>query len=695
MSSFSPLVLLGALGVLSAAACGAVAAVDTSQWKCESCPFEKTGVGGTLDLGVGAVSDASARFGNATGLQKKGAFLVAGGDLRYRGEAGLFGSVDAADLGLDSRTLAAEFGQEGLYTLRLRYAEIPRHLSDTAMTPFLGSGGAVLSLPAGFPAVDTAAMPLASTLRPVELGFKRSRLDAGLTWSFGQRWAARVSLRHDVRDGTQRSAGSFFSTASQLVAPVDQVTDQLEISTSYHSRRLQATLAYQASLFRNGPDALTWANPFTPVVSGGSSGQLALAPDNQFHQVMATAGYEINPWIRASGDVAVGRMTQDAAYLAATLNPNLAVPALPASSLNGRVDTFNASLRLTATPVERLRVNASYARDVRDNRTSSQSYPAVSTDTFLGLLPRSNQPFSFTQDRFKLGADYRGPGSLKTSLGVEQNDIERSLQEVVTTRESTLWARVQVQARDNLALAFKLAHAQRSHSTYGVATWVYPPENPLLRKFYLADRVRDTGGARADLAVGERINVGLSVDVANDDYTNSALGLTEGRSIAAGADVSFAMSDETQLHAFAQAERVRSRQAGSQVFAQPDWSGRNQDTVSVVGVGLKHSALKGKLQLGADLAFARSRSEVTVDAGVSSPPFPAARTTLDSVKLHATYTLTKALSLTGRYAYERYDAQDWRLDGVLPATIPNLLAFGEQPPHYNVNVIQVALRYRF
>ena len=158
MSSFSPLVLLGALGVLSAAACGAVAAVDTSQWKCESCPFERTGVGGTLDLGVGAVSDASARFGNATGLQKKGAFLVAGGDLRYRGEAGLFGSVDAADLGLDSRSLAAEFGQEGLYTLRLRYAEIPRHLSDTAMTPFLGGGGAVLSLPAGFPAVDTAAM---------------------------------------------------------------------------------------------------------------------------------------------------------------------------------------------------------------------------------------------------------------------------------------------------------------------------------------------------------------------------------------------------------------------------------------------------------------------------------------------------------------------------------------------------------
>lgn len=51
--------------------------------------------------------------------------------------------------------------------------------------------------------------------------------------------------------------------------------------------------------------------------------------------------------------------------------------------------------------------------------------------------------------------------------------------------------------------------------------------------------------------------------------------------------------------------------------------------------------------------------------------------------------------LTGSYWYERYDSQDWRLDGVLPATIPNLLAFGAQAPNYSVNVLRVAMRYRF
>jgi len=690
--SASPLFLLAALGVLSAPA---VAAVDTSQWKCETCPFEKAGVSGSVDIGVGAVSDASPKFGDYTGLQKQGAFLVLGGNVSSRRDNGWYGNASADRLGIDSRTLAGEVGLEGLYSLRLRYAEIPRHTHDGASTPFLGVGGSVLTLPVGFPAVDTAAMPLATTLRAVDIGAKRSSLDAGLAYAIGAGWSTRVSLRHDVRDGTQRIGGSFFSTASQLVAPVDQVTDQLEVAASYFSQRLQATLSYQGSLFRNGPDALTWSSPFVPVVTGGTTGQLALAPDNQFHQLSASAGYQIAPGIRASGDIAVGRMTQDAAYLAATLNPNLNVPALPANSLHGRIDTFNASLRLSAEPLERLRVNASYVRDVRDNRTPSLAYPLVSTDTFVSTLTRNNQPFSFTQDRFKLHADYRGPGSLKTSIGAEQNHIERTLQEVVTTRESTLWGRVDLQALDWISVALKLAHADRSHSTYGIATWVVPPENPLLRKFYLADRVRDSGGVRADIALGESVHIGLTFDAAQDDYAQSPIGLTDGRSVSGGLDVSGALSDNTQLHAYAQGERVRSRQTGSQVFAQPDWSGRTRDSVNVVGLGVKHVMQKGKLELAGDLAFARSRSDVTVDAGVSSPPFPTATTALDTFKLRATYHLQKQTSIVGSFWYERYDARDWRLDGVLPATVPNLLAFGEQPPRYHVSVIQLALRYRF
>jgi len=143
---------------------------------------------------------------------------------------------------LERRVGRPQGGREGLYSLRLGYSEIPRRLSDTASTPFLGTGGAVLTLPAGFPAVDTAAMPLATTLQRVDLGYNRKRYDLGATWLGSDHWSYSVAWRQDVRDGTQRTSGSFFSSASHLVAPLDQATNQLELSTSYADHGLHKLL---------------------------------------------------------------------------------------------------------------------------------------------------------------------------------------------------------------------------------------------------------------------------------------------------------------------------------------------------------------------------------------------------------------------------------------------------------------------
>lgn len=671
--------------------------MDTSQWKCETCPFEKEGRSGVVEAGVIGVSDDSAKFGDFTGLKKQGAYLGLGGSVRYRGDNGVYGLLTASDLGLDTRSIDFDGGREGMYTLKLGYAEIPRHLADGAKTPFLGVGGSRLLLPGGFRAVDTASMPLATTLQPVDVRSKRSRFDAGFTWIAGQEWSTRLTYRRDVRDGLQRIAGSFFIVnASQMVAPLDQTTDQLDMSAIYATKRLQATLAYQVSLFRNNESSLTWSNPFTPV-GGGDTGQLALAPGNQFHQIVATVGYQVTPTIRASGDIAFGRMTQDAAFQPITVNSGLAatVPALPVQSLDGEADTFNASAKVTATPMDGLNLNASYDRNARDNKTASRSYPAVSTDMFLGAVPRTNQPFSFFQDRFKLGGDYRGPGRLKTSVGLEQDYRERSLQEVVTTRETTVWGRVEGRALDNLLLQLKLAYGQRDGTTYGTAAWINPPQNPLMRKFYMADRKRNSAGGRADFTAAEGVTLGLTADYANDDYNNSTIGLIDARTYSVGADFSAVVSDNTQLYGYAQSEEIRSNQAGSQVFGLPDWTGRNEERIDTVGLGLKQLAMGGKLELSADVGFSRMTNDISVNAGVSSPSFPTAETSIDRFRLRAVYQLQKNLSVVGSWWYERYDAKDWRLDGVRPDTVSNLLPLGEQAPRYTANAVQAALRYRF
>jgi MtrB/PioB family decaheme-associated outer membrane protein len=696
MKIFSSLHLLAALGVLSAAA-SAWAQVDTSQWKCESCPYPK-GTTGSVDAGVGDVTDSSQKFGDYTGLNKKGGFLVLGGNVSRRGDDGYYADLTGEDLGLDNRRLYGRAGREGLYSLRVGYQEIPRHLTEGARTPFLGSGSGTLTLPAGFPAADTPSMP-AAALGPIDLGFKYRRLDLGGTYLGGRDWNAYLDLRHDEREGTRPTSGSFFNTASQFAAPVHEKTDQGEVGFSYATRRIQATLSYAFSIFHNDDSSVTWSNPFLPVVPGATSGQLALAPDNQFQQIRATGGYDITPTIRLSADAAFGRMTQDEAFLAPTLNAALAptVPPLPANSLGGRVDTFNGGVKLTAAPMQGLRLVASYDRDRHDNRTPVRSFPLVSTDMFLQPNPRNTTPFSYTIDRVRLLGDYAAaslPAHLRFSGGADFDYRDRSYQEVVNTREYTLWGKVNAQPLEAMNVSFKYAHSWRDNSVYGTAYWFYP-ENPLLRKFNLADRLRDAAELRFDYTFNDNISLGVTAEYANDDYNHSPVGLTSARTSNLAAELAVVLGENTRGRAFWQTQIIRSAQNGSQSFGAPDWTGTEKDNFDMLGIGVKHVAIPEKLDIGADVTFTTAHSDMNVDQGTHPPGFPTMTAKMDSVRLYGVYKLKDNISIAGSYAYEYYSSTDWRLDGIAPATVPNLLALGMQAPHYSLSVFRVALRYKF
>jgi MtrB/PioB family decaheme-associated outer membrane protein len=670
------------------------AAVDTSKWECKLCKFED-GLSGTLEVGAANVSDSSAKFGEYNGLHEEGGYAIVDGEMRYRGKDGAYSNVTAKNLGLDTRSLDVEGGQQGKYKLLLNYRELPHFVSDSAQTPFIGSGGASLTLPAGFPAGSTGLMPLASTLRPVDLETKRQELGAGASWTPTNAWAYGVNFRHEVRDGTKATAGTFFLNAAQLIAPVDHVTDQLDVSASYTGTRWQAKFAYYGSSFRNNDASLTWQNPFTvPAFPGAVAGQLALPPDNQFHQISASLGYQWTERTRATADIAFGRMLQNEPFLAPTLNTTLAVPALAQASLDGQVATLNASLKLNSAVTDRLRLNGVYSHNDRDNRTPQAAFPWVTTDMFLAV-PRTNLPYSFTQDKLALRADYRASARIQAAAGFDHDSQQRTFQEADITRENTVSGKIIARAADSVDVTFKLAHGERNNAGYQVLTATTPPENPLMRKYNLADRTRNSAELRADIAATDSINIWLQADASADDYANSTIGLTSGKELNLSADVSMMLSEDTSLHLFANRQEINSKQAGSQTFSTPDWWGENNDTIDLLGIGAKHVAIKDKLEVGADYTVARSKGEIRVTTAANDPAFPDISTSRDTLKLYATYRVRDNVSLRAGYWYERYDSDTWALAGVTPATIPNVLTFGQQSPQYNVHVIALSAKYKF
>ncbi len=131
MKTSNQLLLLGMLSALSPAAVAdgpaGPAAVDTSQWKCESCKFAQ-GLSGSVDVGAGSVSDKSAKFGDYTGLNKKGGYAIGGASSSYRGKDADYWRFNASNLGLDSRSVDAEGGQQGKYKLLFNYDELPHYV---------------------------------------------------------------------------------------------------------------------------------------------------------------------------------------------------------------------------------------------------------------------------------------------------------------------------------------------------------------------------------------------------------------------------------------------------------------------------------------------------------------------------------------------------------------------------------------
>lgn len=668
--------------------------VDISNWKCEDCPFEE-GFSAELELGIGNVSDPSYKFGEYNGLYEEGSFLILNAKARYRGENANYYDLSVDDLGLDTRSLDIEGGRQGSYKAFFRYDEINHAVSDSIMTPYIGNGSENLTLPASWVAAGTTGSmtELDNSLQSSDVDLQRKRMDIGFGFIQSSSWKYDIKYRHETREGTKRSAGTFFFNAAQMIEPVDYVTDEVNASASYIGKQWQATLAYYGSFFSNENKSLTWENAYTPGTNGEDSGQRALAPDNLFHQLILSAGYQISDKTRLSGDISMGRMEQDEDFLPATINSNIVPPALPRDSAEAQVDTLHGNIRIISSISDKLRLNADYNYSDHDNQTPQSLYTWVTTDAFVNTTQRTNQPYSFTRQKAKLGADYRFSTTTKLTAGVDYDSIERTLQEVDKTDETTTWGKLIVRGKNFMDMTFKVAQAERDVSNYQVVPEIEPAQNPLLTKYNMADRSRTTAGVTGNAMLSETSTLGIGIDYASDDYSESTLGLTDANELSLNADASTLLTDKSSIHVFASQERIESNQAGSTSYSVPTWSAKNDDTVNTVGIGYKHLLMGDRLDLGVDYVLAQSTGKINISA--ASEDFPDLEVDLASLKLYADYRMKDNMSVHAAYWYESYDTKDWTLDDVDSDTISRVLGFGEVAPSYDVSVITVSLRYKF
>ena len=379
---------------------------------------------GTAEIGIGNVSSASSKAGEYNGLNDKGAFALAAFDFRgggaYDSNSAYRWRARGTDLGLDTRSLAAEAGRQGAFRVTFGYDSIPRNSSDSYQTPYNGAGTNTLTLPStwqvplipssaaannrnttlsarglvrdiatapyldtqtGSPTIGTPIAPNAAQLalvngaadadlplfHHVDLSTKRTRYDAGFAANINPAWTVDFGLRAEHKDGMKAMGTVSRNTGGDIatIIPdlIDTDTSQVSASVSYKRDRGFLQAGYYGSYFTNDVTSMNWQNWATGPTGTGTMNQMSSTPSNSFNQMNVQGRYNLSPTTHLVANGSYARNTQNDMFLVDAYTPVVPVP-----SLDGLVVSSNFGATLTSH-LHKVNLTAVYRFNDRDNQT--------------------------------------------------------------------------------------------------------------------------------------------------------------------------------------------------------------------------------------------------------------------------------------------------------------------------------------
>jgi len=691
IAAFLPVILLGAHST-TAVADGTEPAI----YACKAC-VKYTGWRGSIDFGGAYISDDSYRFGDYRGLEELGLYAAVDGDAHYRNLQGDYFDLYARDLGYDSREIDTRVGNQGFYELRFGWQELPRYLGYGTQTPFLGVGSDFLSLPSNWVKANTTSgmTALDSSLAVAPLKTEREILDAGITVNFLSNFSYRFDYQRQDKKGTRpMGAGLYYSNASILPAPIDYTTNLIDTAVTWANQRAQVELGFINSQFDNGNSSLTWQNPFSSRPEHATF-RAALEPGNKFYQFNLSGALTLTSWMNLSGQAAIGEMTQDDPFLPYTINPEYSDLPLPRASLDGKLDTstFNAAGKLFARINDGLTFTARGKWDERDNQTPVDRYTPVISD-LVPIAPRYNRPYSYERQQYSADLNYRAHRVIRVSAGGKQQNIDRTLQAVERTKETTWWGEVKVTPTYSTEFRVRGEWADRDISDYLQPLDGGPVDNPLMRKFHMADRSRDRYVIEFDYMVTAALGLNLAYSEAQSEYKNSILGLQQSEDQNYSVNLNYALGDKINVYGFYNLDTIDADIVNTSSGGSGVWDAATRDRIETSGVGLT-ATISEKSSLGMDYVYSDSNGRISVQTAAAEPPFDPLKTNLKNFKLHFDYAFNDHWGYKLYAEREQYESSDWAIDGFGVDGINSVLTMGEDSPEYSVWYYRFQVSYRF
>lgn len=695
----------------------------------------------TVEIGVGYNSEDSYQLGQYTGLTQSGGFGIGGFSLQGQASENRYWRAKGKNLGIEARSLAAEYGRRGSYSISLSYEQLPHYRFNDGRTPFNGSGSLLQTLPTDWVGANSTSgfSVLPANLNQVNIDTRRERFTGTFEWQLNPEWQLHSEYRHEIKQGSE-TLGSIFALhggnprGSVLLRPIDFQTDEFNIALSYSNATTQYTFGYNAMLFSNKDSALRFSNPFNHSqwssganFSDGAVGQIALEPDNNSNQFSFSGVHRLSDATRLSGSVVSSRLEQDDSYLPYSSVFPSTTP-LPRTDLDGRVDSLVASLNLSTRLNRRSTLRLRYNYRERDNKSPQDIYLRVVNDSvpqasLVSSQARVNRIYDLERNRISADLNYRMSGKTQLAAGYEFEDTDRTMVDVATTEENTGFVKLKFTPWATSRAWIKLSRSQREASEYistvpfvaghnpdYVATLMGDQlfeNDPLLRRFHLTDRDRDELSASLSLFPTEVIGVNFLVLIADDKYPDAKVGLQESDKGSFSTDLSYTPAANWSSSLYYNYETYRNQQAGfarlgggnptpfyPESVRNPanNWSMDSEDNVHTIGAGIEWELMAGRLDLSVDANYTDAATETRPHtSGQPFQVFPDITTQITTLSLDGSYQMNPGRVLSLGYRYQRFESADWALDNATVNTLSNIMLLGYQSPQYSAHIFQASV----
>ncbi len=638
--------------------------------------------------------------------------------------------LDVTNPGREDQKYDGSVGQYGLFQLDLDWNRVPHVISNDAETVFQ-QNGSTFTLPSTlvpFTAANAQSRINALT-RPVDLKFNTDTGQAGFKFTPTEEWTFDVGYENIHRQGYQALGtviGSPGGSPTELAIPIDNMTQNVKFGAEYAREGYVLQFGYNASIFRNDYSSYTWANP-TTATGVGSLGQIAAPPNNIEHTFNLTGSAPLPLRSRISGTFAYSLMRQDQTF---TLNnPSVAAPTNADSSGSTSPDTkannVLGNIEVTSRPLDNVTTTVRYRYFEYQNDTPEHIFTSCDPEG-LGTAA-SITTCATTQERYtkqNAGGDIGWRPISWASLKVGYDYEHRDLGDFDSSSDEQHTGKLSL---DLTPIEWLLSRVTYSYSQRTVNNYVAPAgQLPQFVMFDQADRRQNKVDLLFQLTPWETVTPSATFSYAEDNYYNSAYGLTYDNDLSAGFSLGWTPLNWLKLSAdytfecdmYNQQNRYIPVVGANTVynFAANDWKSSSADFFHTVGLNADLDVIPKKLKItaGYSITFGQTRIDASNLgtptlattgsasnlAGAYASNWPNVDSLLQTVKITARYFITQKLSAQLGYTYERYTEQNFAMDSMAPymgnvdtsAITPFL---GATAPNYEAQILSFMMKYDF